>query len=217
MEQWRMAAALGVGYLLGCVLTACVVSRVTKGRSAFSVGDGNPGMANMGASLGPRVAALVLAGDVAKVVVAVLIAWSALGLPWVQAAALGGVGATLGHDFPFWHRFRGGKGVATTCAALILMDPVAGIASCLVGLGSVVVSGYLCWGAVVIPLVSYLWWTAMLFSSPSVTATVGWGTTLVLLATMMVHHGPAIDAIGEGTTPRAALAEKLRARLGRKG
>ena len=75
-----------------------------------------------------------------------------------SAAALGGLsglwaglGAVLGHNFPLWRGFRGGKGVAVTCAALILFSPLWGTAACLSGLAVTLLSGWLPLGAVVIP------------------------------------------------------------------
>ena len=75
-----------------------------------------------------------------------------------SAAALGGLsglwaglGAVLGHNFPLWRGFRGGKGVAVTCTALILFSPLWGTAACLAGLAVTLLSGWLPLGAVVIP------------------------------------------------------------------
>ena len=62
-----------------------------------------------------------------------------------------GWGAVLGHNFPFWRGFRGGKGVAVTCAALILFSPLWGTAACVAGLAVTLLSGWLPLGAVVIP------------------------------------------------------------------
>lgn len=62
-----------------------------------------------------------------------------------------GLGAVLGHNFPLWRGFRGGKGVAVTCAALILFSPLWGTAACLAGLAVTLLSGWLPLGAVVIP------------------------------------------------------------------
>ena len=57
----------------------------------------------------------------------------------------------LGHNFPVWRRFCGGKGVAVTCAAIVLVSPLWGAVSCLAGLAAVLLSGYLPLGAVLIP------------------------------------------------------------------
>lgn len=115
-----------VGYLCGGFLTAELVARTRTGKSAAALGTGNPGMANLAHELGKGWGAVVLAGDIAKTALA-------FGLCRALFPALGGLsglwaglGAVLGHNFPFWRGFRGGKGVAVTCAALILFSPLWG-------------------------------------------------------------------------------------------
>jgi glycerol-3-phosphate acyltransferase PlsY len=175
------AVCVTVGYLCGSFLTADVVMRARTGRSAFAVGSGNPGMANVGAQLGPRWAAVVLAGDILKTIAAVALAAGACTLLGIAAASLNtgagqllaplvswpwsagfphsgtastllaGLGAVLGHDFPFWHRFRGGKGVTATCSAIILFSPLLGGVASVIGLVVVAFSRKLDIGALVIP------------------------------------------------------------------
>ena len=140
-----------LGYLCGCFLTAELVARARTGKSAAALGTGNPGMANLAHELGKGWGAVVLAGDIAKTALA-------FGLCRALFPALGGLsglwaglGAVLGHNFPLWRGFRGGKGVAVTCAALILFSPLWGTAACLSGLAVTLLSGWLPLGAVVIP------------------------------------------------------------------
>ena len=109
-----------LGYLCGCFLTAELVARARTGKSAAALGTGNPGMANLAHELGKGWGAVVLAGDIAKTALA-------FGLCRALFPALGGLsglwaglGAVLGHNFPLWRGFRGGKGVAVTCGWLPL-------------------------------------------------------------------------------------------------
>lgn len=117
-------AVVIVSYLIGSVDFAVVVARA-RGVDIYGVGSGNPGTANVARSLGWRTAAVVLAGDVLKGVVAavvgLVVADPALGF----AAALA---AVIGHCYPIWHRFRGGKGVATGGGAILVLAPWAGLA-----------------------------------------------------------------------------------------
>jgi glycerol-3-phosphate acyltransferase PlsY len=69
------------------------------------------------------------------------------------AAGVTAIGAVLGHNFPFWHRFKGGKGVAVTCSGVVLMLPGWGFAALIAGAAAVILTRYLCVGAVVIPAV----------------------------------------------------------------
>lgn len=195
---------LAIGYLCGCFLTADFVAKAKTGRWAREIGSRNPGMANIGHVLGERAAAVVLLGDIVKVIVAVFFAahlFPELGrIGWLWA----GVGCTLGHNFPFWTGFSGGKGVTTTCSAIILFDPIGGIITCLVGLAVVLVGKQLSWGALAI---------AVAFCVVSF----GHGPeafvlALVLLALMAyAHGGPALRAV-RGEEPQTDLLRKLRAR-----
>lgn len=193
-----------IGYACGCLLTADVVSRHVAGKPAFELGVGNPGMANIGHELGTKWAAAVLAGDLGKVIVAAAVSRALF--PWLGmlAAIWSGLGATLGHNYPFWHRFRGGKGVATTCAAIVLTNPLWGLLSCILGFCAVVLSGYLCVGAVAIPAFFLVF--SLFLGSWELT-----GIAAVLLALMILKHGGPILGIHTGTTPRAAIADKARA------
>lgn len=205
-----LIACLLVGYLLGSFLTAEVVCRVVAHRSAFEVGEGNPGMASVGRELGAKAGACVLAGDILKTVAA----WAAAQLLCPADAQVAGLlatlGATVGHNHPFWHRFRGGKGVTTTCSAIILAAPVIGVVSCLLGFATVVVSGYLCWGAIAITAF-YLVLVAIFKGGAERIA-----IAAALLVLMAIAHGSAVAGIKTGKTPRASLADKVLAKLGRK-
>ena len=95
--------------------------------------------------------AVVLAGDIAKTALAWLLCRALFPGLGALAGLWSGLGAVLGHNFPAWRRFRGGKGVAVTCAALILFSPLWGTLACLIGLAVTLLSGWLPLGAVVIP------------------------------------------------------------------
>ena len=122
-----MLIALGAiaGYLLGSVSFAVVVSRLLRLPDPRSYGSKNPGATNV-LRTGNRIAAvLTLAGDALKGFVAVMLAL--LYLP--DAAPYVAVAAFLGHVFPLYHRFRGGKGVATAAGVLFGFDPWLGLAT----------------------------------------------------------------------------------------
>src|SRR4051794_30615083 len=105
-----LLAALG-GYLAGSIPFALLVSRAMKLPDPRTYGSGNIGATNVLRSGSRTAALLTLLGDAMKGWAAVLVARAA-GLP-AEAVALVGFAAFLGHVFPVWLRFRGGKGVAT--------------------------------------------------------------------------------------------------------
>ena len=165
------------------------------GKSAFDIGSHNPGMANIASEIGIKAAAITLLGDIAKTMLACWLCWFLFKDTGRVVILYAGCGVTLGHNFPFWTRFRGGKGVATTCTAIFCFDPLWGVLACIVGLVVSVATGYLPFGAIAIP-VSFLFPTAILYGlEPTL--------LVVFLSAMMLyrHWTPMCNAIA-GTEPK---------------
>lgn len=109
--------ALVVGYLFGSIPFGIILTKLAGGPDLRSIGSGNIGATNVLRTGNKKLAAATLVGDMLKGTVAVLVAWHWLGGP--QAALAAAIGAFLGHLFPVWIGFRGGKGVATYLGVLI--------------------------------------------------------------------------------------------------
>jgi len=128
VHSWGLLALVaGLGYLLGSVPFGVVVSRLFGLADPRGVGSGNIGATNVLRSGNKPAAALTLILDAGKGGAAVLIARAALGEDAAQAA---GGAAFLGHLFPVWLGFRGGKGVATFLGVILALAPLAGLAAC---------------------------------------------------------------------------------------
>lgn len=122
-------AALLLGYLLGSIPFGLLLTRAAGTADIRSIGSGNIGATNVLRTGRKGLAAATLIGDALKGTAAVLIA----GHLWGPDAALAaGLGAFLGHLFPVWLRFRGGKGVATYIGILLGLVPLAALVFCLV-------------------------------------------------------------------------------------
>jgi glycerol-3-phosphate acyltransferase PlsY len=118
------AAALVAGaYLLGSVSFSVVVVRLIQGLDVRTVGSGNAGATNVLRAAGRRAGALVLALDVGKGITAVAVPRALDAPPSVVGGAA--VAVVVGHVFPVFFGFRGGKGVATAAGALGLLTPAA--------------------------------------------------------------------------------------------
>ncbi len=118
-------AGFVLAYLLGSIDFAVLVAR-SRGEDIYHMGSGNPGAANVLRNLGWRAALPVMLGDMAKGAAA-----AALGAALGGSEAAGwaaGFAAVIGHCFPIWHRFRGGKGVATAFGAALWLQPLVGLA-----------------------------------------------------------------------------------------
>ena len=107
-----------LGYLLGSIPTAYIIGRALKGVDIRQIGDGNMGAANTFRQLGPKAGVTVGLIDAGKGAAAVLIA-QATGLS-LFAVLLTGVAAVIGHNWPAFLGFRGGRGEATTIGVLLV-------------------------------------------------------------------------------------------------
>jgi len=115
--------AFVLGYLLGSIPFGIVLTKLTGGPDLRAIGSGNIGATNVLRTGKKGLAAATLLGDMFKGTVAVLLAHRLFG---IEAALVAGLGAFLGHIFPVWLRFNGGKGVATYIGVLLALAwPIA--------------------------------------------------------------------------------------------
>jgi acyl phosphate:glycerol-3-phosphate acyltransferase len=155
------AAALVFGYLLGAIPFGLILTRLAGTEDLRAIGSGNIGATNVLRTGRKGLAAVTLLLDALKGTLAVLIA-DAFGGQGI--AILAGLGAFLGHLFPVWLRFKGGKGVATYIGVLLGLVWQAAAAFCIVWLLVAFVSRYSSLSALVasvmVPLL--LWWDGYL-------------------------------------------------------
>ena len=139
-------------YLLGSISWGLIIGKVRRGIDVRKYGSGATGMTNVLRTLGPRMAALVLVADVAKGIVAVLLARLLTGAP--LAEALAGVLVVAGHNWPVFSRFRGGRGVTTGVGSLAVMSPLAAAVAVSVFVLTVLLSRYMSLGSVLAVVVA---------------------------------------------------------------
>lgn len=117
-------AVVVVGYLIGSVDFGVIVPRM-RGIDIYTHGSGNPGTTNVLRTMGRKAAIAVMVGDMAKGCLAAALGDLVATEPVGFAA---GFAAVVGHCFPIWHRFHGGKGVATAGGAMLWLEPLLGLA-----------------------------------------------------------------------------------------
>ena len=183
-----------LGYLLGSVPFAVIVSRAFRLADPRSFGSGNPGATNVLRSGSKAAALLTLLGDAAKGWLAMLLA-AKVGADGT-AIAVAGLAAFLGHVFPFTLGFRGGKGVATALGVLLgFSGALAGITAA-VWLAVVVFTRYSSLGALAAaaaaPVIS--WW---LLARGEITATI-----TVMCAVLIYRHKSNIRKLLAGSEGR---------------
>lgn len=114
--------AIAIGYLLGSIPCAYIAGRLVKGVDIRQLGGGNVGAVNVMREIGTAAGFAVLFADMAKGLLAVLVAqW--LGLPLLFVFIVG-LAVVVGHSWPVWLRFKGGQGLATTLGVLLALVPI---------------------------------------------------------------------------------------------
>ena len=135
---WAFPACGAIGYLLGSIPSGLLVGRFARGIDVREYGSGKTGFTNVMRTVGLRWGIVVLVADLAKGVVSVVIARFVSDEPYVLALA--GMAAAVGHDWPVFARFEGGRGVATSFGAALAMSPIAAAAVVPFGIGLVAVT-----------------------------------------------------------------------------
>ncbi|QDI76807.1 MULTISPECIES: glycerol-3-phosphate 1-O-acyltransferase PlsY [Leisingera] len=181
-----------IGYGLGSVPFGLVVTRAFGLGNLRQIGSGNIGTTNVLRTGSKAAAALTLLLDGGKGAAAVLLARSLAGEDAAQAA---GLMAFLGHCFPVWLGFKGGKGVATFLGLLLALAWPAGIACCLTWLAAAAASRISSMGALVSALSAPVW--AFVLGYQAVI-----GLSVLLAAIVFVRHSANIARLRAGTEPR---------------
>ena len=201
-----MAMSLGMGivaYLIGSISPSILLAK-SKGIDIRQEGSGNAGTTNALRVLGKQAAAITLVLDVLKGVAAVLLgtfAMSSFGeFAAAQTSYLCVVGVTLGHIYPLYFKFKGGKGIATAFGALTAMNPLLGLSALgVVALGTLIsrrmsVGSLL--GAMALPFLTMYFEMNFMFGA------------FFLGAITIYKHWPNIARLRAGTEPKISFGSK---------
>lgn len=190
MEQ---ILAVVIAYLLGSVSFGVLVAR-SRGIDIHSVGSGNTGTSNVMRVLGKKLGALVLVGDAGKGMLA-----AAVGVAMVDPA-FGYVtlfAAVIGHAYPIFHRFRGGKSVATTLGGFIVLAPPVGVALTVIWAVILIVWKTASIGSIVV----------MVLTVPLLALTGASGSDLVwsaaIVVFVLIRHSSNIHRLMQGSERKA--------------
>lgn len=183
-----------VAYLLGSIPFGYLIVRGKSGADIRETGSGGTGATNVSRRAGKAAGILTLLLDAAKGSVAVLIAKAFGGDDWVIAAAA--IAALVGHIFPVWLGFRGGKGVATGVGIFVVLAPVALLCAGVVFVAIVLLTRYVSLGSITAAvLIPVLVWVQSDSRTLLVAAIVG--AALIVFA----HRGN-IQRLASGTESR---------------
>lgn len=155
---WARIAALAVGYVFGIFQTGYFYGK-SQGIDIRTKGSGNAGTTNTLRTLGIKAGLITFAGDLFKAIFAVLIIKFLFqgqypdGIKVLELYA--GFGAVLGHNFPFYLKFKGGKGIACTSGMILSVCPLAAPICLILFIGSIAITRYVSLGSILV-VTSYL-------------------------------------------------------------
>ena len=164
LELGLMCAAsvilcIAAGYLLGSINTSIIISKVFFGEDVRNYGSGNAGATNVLRTYGKKSAALTLLGDVLKMVLSLLFTGLFLGFQYGPYAFslnpfmyVAGTACIIGHIFPVYFRFKGGKGVLCTAAMVLVLSPIVFAVEIAIFILLLVVTHYVSLSSIVVGL-----------------------------------------------------------------
>ena len=184
--------ALVIGYLLGSIPFGLVLTKFAGTQDLRSIGSGNIGATNVLRTGRKGLAAATLLCDMLKGTLAVVLAGTYAG---PEAAMLAGLAAFLGHLFPVWLNFKGGKGVAVYIGVLIGLFWPAAVVFCVMWLATAFTTRYSSLSALIAAFVTplFLWW----FVQPALAA-----LSAVLTLLLFYMHRENIKRLQSGTEGR---------------
>jgi len=194
-HSWILLAA----YLLGSIPFGMLFAGIFGGADIRRTGSGNIGAANVTRVVGPAAGVLTLILDAAKGAAAVWLAarFSQDSATWMMLA---GIAALLGHCFPPWLKFKGGKGVATALGIFLVLNPASAVAALLVFILVVATWRYVSLGSIsaaaAMPLLMYEFWAP--HHAPPLSIMFG---TLVTSGMIVFKHSANIARLVRGEEP----------------
>ncbi|MGE5474110.1 MAG: glycerol-3-phosphate 1-O-acyltransferase PlsY [Ignavibacteriales bacterium] len=180
------------GYLIGSINSAIIVGKLLKNVDIRTMGSGNAGATNVLRTLGKGPAALVLIGDILKGVIAVLLGRLIFGND--TGAILGGFFAVVGHNWPIYFNFKGGKGILTSLAVIMMLTPMIGLVVSLFAILIIALTRYVSLGSVLGAILYPIIIIVMEWNNPTL---IVFAIALSLLA--VFRHRGNIKRLKDGT------------------
>ena len=156
MKLLYIILSVVTSYLLGSINSAIIISRALYKEDIRTHGSGNAGLTNMLRTYGAKAAALTLIGDMLKAVIAILFTSLFFGLSYNSGISLSeycylaGLAAVLGHVFPIFYGFKGGKGVLVAATMTLILCPIHFITLLAIFAIIVIISRYVSLGSIVV-------------------------------------------------------------------
>ena len=181
-----------IGYLLGSVSGGIITSKIAKGPDLHTVGSKSTGASNVQRTMGWKYGIITFLIDGLKGIFACLIAWLITGSHF--ASLLAGLFCVIGHNWPVFFHFRGGKGVATTGGVMLYCFPVPALICIALTVAVIALFRYISVGSMLLVTVFFI--LSFFFSGPN-TCVIVWAFLLMVMC--IARHHANISRLIHGT------------------
>ncbi len=197
---------LGLGYLFGCFSTGYIIGKRKK-VDIRNYGSGNSGTTNALRTLGAKAGIITLLGDMLKAIIPILLIRYLFfkDEPYVQLLTLyAGLGVVLGHNYPVWLKFKGGKGIAATSGVMIAFDPWIIPVGLAIFITSVALTRYVSVGSLLLAVLFPVWVYA--FNPKELHMLI---VALIFMALAFIKHRSNIRRLLNGTENKLGQRVKI--------
>lgn len=189
-----------IAYLLGSISFGMVISKAAGGPNLREVGSKNTGATNVLRVMGVKVGLLVFVLDILKALVACIIGRVWMGL---NGAMLAGLAVVIGHNWPCFFQFRGGKGVASTLAVMLMTFPIPAVICYVVAIALIAATKYVSLGSITL---AALFAVLVIITNWGEWLVIGW--VLVIAGLLIVRHHANITRLIHGTENKLGAKKK---------
>ena len=213
-----------IGYLLGSINSAIIVSKVFYGEDIRTHGSGNAGLTNILRTYGKKAALFTLLGDMLKTAIAILIAGILGGFGYMHGISIGGATCdmplaylaglfvVIGHIFPIFYNFKGGKGVLCTATMALILTPIEFLILIALFITIVAITKYVSLGSVVVGIlypVAVHGHYEIIFATVEHSLNGVMALVTILLAILIVYcHRENLKRISQGTERKLSFGGK---------
>ena len=191
-KEFLYIIACIIGYLLGSVSGGIITSKLAKGPDLHTVGSKSTGASNVQRTMGWKYGIITFLIDGLKGILACLIAWLITGCHF--ASLLAGLFCVIGHNWPVFFHFRGGKGVATTGGVMLYCFPVPALICIALTVAVIALFRYISVGSMLLVTVFFI--LSFFFSGPN-TCIIVWAFLLMVMC--IARHHANISRLIHGT------------------
>ena len=202
-KPWLVLLSCVIAYLPGSISFGLIVAHYAGGPDLRKVGSGNTGASNVQRTMGWKFGLLTFAGDCLKSVLSCVIAQLLTGDHMACLAA--GLFCIIGHNWPVYYRFRGGKGVAASCGVLLYCFPVPALICFALTIALIVITRYISLGSMFL-LVSFSLFVSLTYQGEYRLYVIIWSVLLALIC--VVRHHANIGRLLKGTENKLRFKSK---------